>query len=477
MKQLLAILFCCLLVVPAYGAFGAATVWWVDGSTGSDNNGGAFDSGVGSPGTDESGTPTAITITLTGTTTGTCSPACSATAHGPGNFVHIASGTGCTVGWYEMLSQSAGTATFDRTMGSSTNVCVGVIGGNLATIGAATSNTVASNTVNVKDSATYSISTALSPTGGTSFIPTSVLGYHTSPGDAGNCTVPIPAAGCVVIQETLAINAMFFLASGDNIEISNFVMDCNSQAGTALGFNINANNISLKNITTKTCAFAGVQVTAGTGNIITQFRATGGLAGCTGGIGSAGNTMVTFVVTDNNNCPGLYFNSGINSLIDSLSYGNIGATSDGVISQGSAVLLISGGGFYGNGRDGIRLTAASVAQHTNISNTWLWGNVGKSIDSASDVWSGTLNMDHNAYASGSLSNVLPGPHDITLTADPTTNGASGDLSLNSTAGGGVALKAAGFPGILTGSTGFMSIGPIQPTINSGAGGGAFGFVQ
>src|ERR1700761_3641583 len=97
-------------------AFGSATAWDIQ-TTGSDTNGIGFDSGVGSPGTNEStGSGTAITITLTGTTTGTASPAFSSTTHGPGNFVHIASGSGCTPGWYEVLSQSSCTATFNVAM-------------------------------------------------------------------------------------------------------------------------------------------------------------------------------------------------------------------------------------------------------------------------------------------------------------------------------------------------------------------------
>jgi hypothetical protein len=118
-----------------YGAaFNATARWNVHpaGAGSADTNGGAFDPGVSSPGTDESlaDAGTAITVT-SGGTTGTASPAFSATTHGPGNFIHIASGSGCTPGWYEILSQSAGTATFNVTMGSGT--CVGVIGGALAT--------------------------------------------------------------------------------------------------------------------------------------------------------------------------------------------------------------------------------------------------------------------------------------------------------------------------------------------------------
>src|SRR5271166_866816 len=63
---------CC---APVYATFGSATAWDIQ-TTGSDNNGGAFDPGVGSPGTNESmGSGTAVSITLATGTTGTSSPA------------------------------------------------------------------------------------------------------------------------------------------------------------------------------------------------------------------------------------------------------------------------------------------------------------------------------------------------------------------------------------------------------------------
>ena len=64
-----------------------------------------------------------------------------------------------------------------------------------------------------------------------------------------------------------------------------------------------------------------------------------------------------------------------------------------------------------------------------------------------------------------------GEGDITLTADPFTAGASGDFSLNSTAGGGALLKAAGFnnsiPGVAN-AAGKLDVGAVQ---SGGSGGG------
>ena len=160
-----------------------------------DTNGGAFDSGVSSPGTDESqGAGTAITITLTGTTTGTGSPAFTSTTHGPGNFVHIASGSGCTVGWYEITSQSSGTATFDHAMGSTSNMCVGVIGGSLLTIGQANTNPTSGNTIWIK-SGTYTLTTTVAVTLAT----LTFNGYGTTHGDNGTAPLITTATNSTVL--------------------------------------------------------------------------------------------------------------------------------------------------------------------------------------------------------------------------------------------------------------------------------------
>ena len=187
MKRLIAVL--CFCSLPCLAAFGSGTVWRISTVSSSNTNGGAFDPGVGSPGTDEStGAGTAITITSASTTTGTGSPVFSATTHGPGNFVHIASGTGCTVGWYELVSQAAGVATLTPAFADmAARSCVGVIGGPLSTIGQATANTVASNIMCVKNDGTYGLSGNISqPAAGTAGRPTVLQGYSTTcPTDDG----------------------------------------------------------------------------------------------------------------------------------------------------------------------------------------------------------------------------------------------------------------------------------------------------
>lgn len=59
---------------------------------------------------------------------------------------------------------------------------------------------------------------------------------------------------------------------------------------------------------------------------------------------------------------------------------------------------------------------------------------------------------------------------IDLTADPYTNAASNDFTLNNNAGGGALLRSAGFPGAMqSGNTGYLDIGAFQ-VASSGSGG-------
>lgn len=87
---------------------------------------------------------------------------------------------------------------------------------------------------------------------------------------------------------------------------------------------------------------------------------------------------------------------------------------------------------------------------------------------------------NNAYrnnTSGARSNLSAGTGDVTLTADPFTNKAGGDYSLNSVAGGGAACRAAGFPGAFPGgtTTGYLDVGAVQHQ-DAGGGGSTGGFV-
>jgi hypothetical protein len=81
---------------------------------------------------------------------------------------------------------------------------------------------------------------------------------------------------------------------------------------------------------------------------------------------------------------------------------------------------------------------------------------------------------NNAFksnSSGPRLNLGAQTGDVDLTADPFTNAAGGDFSLNNTAGGGALLRATGYPGVFPGgtTTGYLDIGAAQHQLGSGSG--------
>ncbi len=475
MKRFLTVLLFCLFSLPSYGAFGAGTIWRVSTVSSAATNGGGYDPGVGSPGTDESTSAgVAITVTTASTTTGTGSPAFTSTTHGPGNFVHIASGTGCTVGWYEILSQAAGTATFDHAIAAAGgDTCVGTIGGPVATPFTVTQISVAGNYVCVKADGSYSISSIIGPIpNGTALAPIIVKGYTTTCGTGST----YGDAGQATIQAT-AGSGYNMIDVGNFTQISNFVLDCNSRSGVN-GVHANGAGNRISNLLIENCAGSGINLQSGDTQV-TNVRVTAGIAGCTSGIGTTGAAVLTDVVVDSNHCTGISI-SGSTVICDFVVVANnVGATVDGIAFSGTGgFYLLENSTIYGNGRHGINLPNTTSAAETTILNTIFWGNGTDSINVATiSPFQGIVNC--SAYPSGSLTNIFSGPNDVTLTVDPTVNGASLNFSLNETTGGGAAVRGTGCPnGTFFSSTAYTTMGAIQPLVNSTANlGGANAFVQ
>ena len=107
----------------------------------------------------------------------------------------------------------------------------------------------------------------------------------------------------------------------------------------------------------------------------------------------------------------------------------------------------------------------------SIGNSIFYGNGGWGVNMpSSQIIAPPMNYN-NAYGSntsGNRNNVPVGTNDVTLTANPWTNSSSGDYSLNSTSGGGAALKGLGYPSTFPGGTTAtnQSIGAVQPPAGS-----------
>jgi parallel beta-helix repeat protein len=433
-------------------ALSSSTVWEIR-ATGNAANGGGFR--LGAPGTDYSQQDAPqLTVTdaaATGTTTLTSTTG-GFTAAMVGNILQITGGT-LTAGFYEITAfTDTNTVTLDRSPGSGSGSTVRV-GGALTLSTASLAAVVAGNTVWVRNgNYTLANATLTPPSAGTPPASIAIKGYNTVRGDldAVNNFTNYPA-----ITKTAGTEAIWTL-SGNGTKLFNFVLDGGGLA--THGVNATGNAVSVRNCRAAGCTVFGfLGNSAGSPITFLRCRAT---AQNTGGGFSLTGSQARGCRADGN--PGIGFTTAASGLIvDSVADGN---ASHG-ISAGSTTHL-RGNVCHNNSVDGIRLTAAAAAMSL-IENNILSSNGGYGLNyTGGGAVSEAPNCAHNAYfnnTSGERSNIPAGGGDVTLTANPFVNAAAGDFSLNNTAGGGMACRAAGTPGVIAGGTtiGYRDIGAAQ----------------
>ena len=104
----------------------------------------------------------------------------------------------------------------------------------------------------------------------------------------------------------------------------------------------------------------------------------------------------------------------------------------------STACFVSGCVIHGNTSDGVNVTGHSSV----ITNNIISSNGGYGINADAEWAFGSIE-DRNAFysnTSGALNNITSGTYDITLTADPFTDAASADFTINETSGGGADLR-------------------------------------
>ncbi len=164
------------------------------------------------------------------------------------------------------------------------------------------------------------------------------------------------------------------------------------------------------------------------------------------------------------------------NVIGSVIYGNTGYAIGA--STGNSNIFILNSAFVANTSGGITFNGASSGDVVRIDNSIFYGNGTYGISSANPIGLMPINRN-NAYGgntTGARNNIPAGTNDITLTANPFVNSSTGNFALNTTTGGGAALKGAGFPGTFIGgsTTGASDIGIVQSGC-TGSGGGACAF--
>jgi hypothetical protein len=332
---------------------------------------------------------------------------------------------------------------------------------------AADAMTLDSHITWLKATAAYSISAAITLTStGTTYYKRRIIGYGTTRGDA---TKP-------VIQTSAAVNA--FTISGSAWILENLEIDGNSTGLVGVAITGQYNSV----LSSRIRRFTGSAITIGSSASYSalwnsEIDANGGTNGALDFGASLAHSIVDCYIHDNTK-PGIYIGSG-NTIVRNIIDTSTGASSDCINVAGNYGNFISNNVLYRCGRDGIRMTANFFHIATIIENNSFTEVTGIGLNAtAAQPEKTQTGFSRNAFFSntgGNYGNINAGTGDVVATVDPYVDAPNGDFRLNTTAGGGAALRAAGFPGVFPGglTTGTIDIGAAQhadPACSGGAGG-------
>lgn len=410
----------------------AATMEWDVRTTGNANNGGGFDPTSGTPGTDYSQQDAAqiayTDLVIDGATDTKCTSAGNPfTAAHVGNVINVTGGTGFTVQRVQIMSVAAGAATCDKALGTlGSTGGTGNLGGGLATIAAAVALAVNTNIVHIK-AGTHTLTASVTTATHIQF-----WGYNATHRDGGTKPLVTTATNSTPLFVLGATRHHF-----RNISFSN-------TAGTrANGIESSASFSSLSVFDCKFTGFTNAVIENGGSVADAMF------CGCEF-VANAASNVVFVQLSFRMHFFGCYFRD---------------------MSAGSGYAIKQDGSHHFAVSNCIFDTIANVACNPatycdvynctfyacgscitvsnligSVVNNIFYGTTGYSVDTGTA--NGVMRKNaYNAVGSGLRNGTFyqgSGYDDILLTADPYTDAANGDFSLNSTAGGGAACKDAGF---------------------------------
>ena len=418
-------------------AIPADTVWEIQ-STGSDSNGGGWsNANKGATGTDMSqGAPTTFTSNLSAVGTATLTGV-GFTNTLLGNVINIVGqGLYCIIGFTSSVA-----VTVDRNLGTFSTT-TGVVGGPLATPGKMGSAMTAGNIAYIK-AATYSITSATANVAsGCVTIPAQtasanvgkLIGYSSSRGDLGRPT--LQASG---------ISTFSILTVGTGNSVENLIIDGASLVSSR---GIVASNGRAFNCKVVNCSNFG---------IFNGDALYCEVTGCTGANNAGIQAVNTFRCVSHDNtssCNGFQPSGGGSVCVDCIAYGN----NIGFTDNSNFVRWINCTS-YANASHGFNLSTGTGNAGSNLYNCLSYGNTGDDLHSNTNVQHYAYNVFVGKAVVGSVTVI----GSVTLTADPFTNASGHDFSLNTTAGGGAAVRAAGLPGPFPGisTTGYLDGGAVQ----------------
>lgn len=433
-------------------------------TTGSDTNGGGFV--TGSSGTDWSQQDTAQYSVTDGVTNGTTTITSATASFGTdvvGNLIYVAGGTGpVTATWKQIISRTNSTTiVVDSSTGLTSGTGVTLkIGGALATPGAAGAISAVTGMITFhKYNATpITLTTATVNTPGGPWAPATTalaqiqyIGYDTTR-TVGNTDSNRPTVKAGANSTTL----FSITTSSTGCNIRNVIADANSKTG-CIGFTDGGASRFTANFCKATGMATGFSITGG-GEVIgceSVSHTTAGFTGAGFAIGS---------IARSGSAVGF---SGLSACSFCISQGNTGAAGFTSYAFGSQYLNCLA---YGNGSHGFDLSA-TFGRFTRGINLASYGNGGYGFNCGAETMMLACAAGSNTSGSVTGSPILLSAI-LALTSDPCVNAAGGNFSLNSTAGAGALLRAAGWPGVFPGgtTTGYLDIGAAQHQDSGGSSG-------
>jgi hypothetical protein len=438
-------------------ALSAASVFEVR-TAGADTNGGGFVTGAS--GTDfsqqNSKNTTGSNISTTdavgaGTTTLTSITGNFSTAI-VGNIIYLQGGTGSlAAGWYQVTARASTTSiTLDRAVAVGTGITMNIGGALLSPAIASSIATVGGMIIYLQNGGSvFSITTATTNVAGGAITNSSVVsfvGYATNRTFSNTDSPP-------TIQTNVSTATQ---VTGSGCVYRNIIFDGNTQTASRHTASTGANFIicMIMNFNTVSAATSPAYIScSATSNSAAVFQGSciyceayansATPFNCTVGYGclSYGNTVASVGFTGANT----------NQFLNCVAYGNAGA------------------GFGFNG--GTVSTLINCHAEANTGFGFLFANGTKvSINnSAFNNTAGNVSATAITMTSGF----------ITLTSTAFTNAAGNVFNLNTTAGGGASLRAAGFPSVFPRglTSNFRDIGAAQHQDPTGSAGGSFTFVS
>lgn len=421
----------------------SAAIAWEIRTTGAATNGGGFKAGAS--GTDWSQQDTAQYAVTDGVTAGTTTITSATASFGTdvvGNVIYVAGGTGSVAGnWYEITARASATSiTVDRSTGLTAGTGVTLnIGGAVDSIETLPDIGVADNTYWIK-SGTYTIGSAVNIKGGSAATRTRIYGYTSTRGDES--TRPIlrtsGATACFTTRTSSSGEREFVICGID--------FDGNGAGTTALANSTTTSGSAwyLRRCTIRN--FTGTQgVLLPYGGHLESCKVTGNAIGVSATTGDL--YILNSLVADNSGNGVAYTASGAQMILR----GSVFARNNNGAS-GRCITAVNCA-FVDNAADGIDAStnAAAAGQWPYLLNNIFYGNGawGNGMGSSqAALYTAAGSVRNNAFGSntsGDYNATTTSYDDITLTADPFTNQAADDYSLNSTSGGGALLKATGYP--------------------------------